>query len=85
MNIDLHSHFFPIEALQNPGKYQDKAPKIVLDKGRLTVTSGGGMRGNLAPSAHDAAARIHWEGMQFRRDIAAAAATAPGAGSAPRR
>ena len=58
MNIDLHSHFFPIEALQNPGKYQDKAPKIVLDKGRLTVTSGGGMRGNLAPSAHDAAARI---------------------------
>src|SRR5205823_8970346 len=55
MNIDLHSHFFPIEALQNPGKYQDKAPKIVLDKGRLTVTSGGGMRGNLAPSAHDAA------------------------------
>src|SRR6059058_1685158 len=58
MNIDLHSHFFPIEALQNPSKYQDKAPKIVLDKGRLTVTSGGGMRGNLAPSAHDAAARI---------------------------
>jgi len=58
MNIDLHSHFFPIEALQNPGKYQDKAPKIVLDKGRLTVTSGGGMRGNLALSAHDAAARI---------------------------
>lgn len=58
MNIDLHSHFFPIEALQNPGKYQDKAPKIVLDKGRLTVTSAGGMRGNLAPSAHDPAARI---------------------------
>jgi aminocarboxymuconate-semialdehyde decarboxylase len=58
MNIDLHSHFFPIAALQNPGKYQDKAPKIVLDKGRLTVTSGGGTRGNLAPSAHDAAARI---------------------------
>src|SRR5437660_9991868 len=58
MNIDLHSHFCRIEALQNPGKYQDKAPKIVLDKGRLTVTSGGGMRGNLAPSAHDAAARI---------------------------
>jgi aminocarboxymuconate-semialdehyde decarboxylase len=58
MNIDLHSHFFPIEALQNPGKYQDKAPKIVLDNGRLTVTSAGGVRGNLAPSAHDAAARI---------------------------
>src|SRR5439155_25097582 len=58
MNIDLHSHFFPIEALQNPGKYQDKVPTIVPNKGRLTVTSGGGMRGNLAPSAHDAAARI---------------------------
>ncbi len=33
MNIDLHSHFFPIEALQSPGKYQDKAPTIVLDNG----------------------------------------------------
>ena len=58
MNIDLHSHFFPIEALQNPGKYQDKAPKIVLDKGRLTVTSGGGMRGNLVLSAYDVVVRI---------------------------
>src|SRR5207245_9811121 len=58
MNIDLLSHCYPSEALQNAGKYQDKARKIVLDKGRLTVTSGGGMRGNLAPSAHDAAARI---------------------------
>jgi aminocarboxymuconate-semialdehyde decarboxylase len=58
MNIDLHSHFFPIEALQNPGKYQDKAPKIVLDKGSLTVTSGGGIRGNLAASAYDPLTRI---------------------------
>ena len=35
MNIDLHSHFFPVEALSNPGKYQDRAPKIVLDKDKL--------------------------------------------------
>ena len=58
MNIDLHSHFFPIEALQSPGKYQDKAPRIQLEKGRLTVTSGGGMRGSLSVGAYDPAARI---------------------------
>lgn len=58
MNIDIHSHFFPIEALSNPGKYQDKAPKIVIEKGKLTVTSGGGMRGNLGEGAYDALARI---------------------------
>lgn len=44
MNIDLHSHFFPIEALSNPGKYREKAPKIELDKGKLKVTSKIGMR-----------------------------------------
>ena len=58
MNIDLHSHFFPVEALRSPGKYQDKAPKIVVEKGKLTVTSGGGMRGNLGEGAYDARARI---------------------------
>jgi aminocarboxymuconate-semialdehyde decarboxylase len=58
MNVDLHSHFFPIEALGRPGKYEDRAPKILLEKGKLTVTSGGGMRGNLAEGAYDAAARI---------------------------
>ncbi|MBI2533240.1 MAG: amidohydrolase [Deltaproteobacteria bacterium] len=58
MNIDLHSHFFPIEALQNPGKYQDRAPKIVLDKDKLSVTSQIGMRGGLGAGAYDAAARI---------------------------
>jgi aminocarboxymuconate-semialdehyde decarboxylase len=58
MNIDLHSHFFPVEALGHPGKYHDKAPKIQLEKGRLTVTSGGGMRGNLGEGAYDALARI---------------------------
>ena len=58
MNIDLHSHFFPIEALQNPGKYQDRAPKIVLDQGKLSVTSQIGMRGGLGAGAYDPAARI---------------------------
>ena len=58
MNIDLHSHFFPIEALSNPGKYQDKAPKIELDKGKLKVTSKIGMRAGLGEGAYDAAARI---------------------------
>jgi aminocarboxymuconate-semialdehyde decarboxylase len=58
MNIDLHSHFFPVHALTNPGKFPDRAPEIALAQGRLTVTSGGGMRGNLAAGAYDAEARI---------------------------
>ena len=58
MNIDLHSHFFPVEALSNPGKYQDHAPKIVLDKGKLSVTSQIGMRAGLGEGAYDAVARI---------------------------
>jgi len=58
MNFDLHSHFFPIEALQNPGKYENRAPKIVLDKDKLSVTSQIGMRGGLGAGAYDPAARI---------------------------
>ena len=58
MNIDLHSHFFPIEALRHPGKYRDQAPKILLENGRCTVSSGGGTRGNLGEGAYDTAARI---------------------------
>jgi hypothetical protein len=58
MNIDFHSHFFPIEALGNPHRYQAKAPTIQLENGKLTVTSGGGMRGNLGEGAYDAFARI---------------------------
>jgi aminocarboxymuconate-semialdehyde decarboxylase len=58
MNIDLHSHFFPIEALSNPGKYQDRAPKIALDKGKLSVTSQIGMRAGLGAGAYDPTARI---------------------------
>lgn len=58
MNVDLHSHFFPLEALAKPGKYEDKAPKILLEKGKLTVTSGGGTRSNLGAGAYDSAARI---------------------------
>ena len=58
MNIDLHSHFFPIEALQNPGKYEDRAPKLVLDNGKLSVTSQIGFRPGLGPGAYDPVARI---------------------------
>jgi aminocarboxymuconate-semialdehyde decarboxylase len=58
MNIDLHSHFFPIGALSNPGKYQDHAPKIMLDKDKLSVTSQIGMRAGLGAGAYDPVARI---------------------------
>lgn len=58
MNIDIHSHFFPIEALSAARKYPDKAPTIALANGKLTVTSGGGMRGNLGKGAYDPLARI---------------------------
>jgi aminocarboxymuconate-semialdehyde decarboxylase len=58
MNIDFHSHFFPVEALQNSGKYQSRAPKIVLDKGKLSVTSQIGSRPGLGPGAYNPSARI---------------------------
>ena len=58
MNIDLHSHFFPVEALQNPGKYEDRKPKLVLDKGKLSVTSQIGYRPGLGAGAYDPTVRI---------------------------
>ena len=58
MVIDLHSHFFPVEALQNPGKFSERAPKIVIDKGKLSVTSLIGMRAGLGAGAYEPAARI---------------------------
>ncbi len=58
MNIDLHSHFFPVEALQNPGKYESRVPKLVLDGEKLSVTSQIGMRAGLAAGAYDPVARI---------------------------
>ena len=58
MNIDLHSHFFPIEALSNPGKYGDRAPRITLDNGKLKVASAIGMRAGLSEGAYDPLARI---------------------------
>jgi aminocarboxymuconate-semialdehyde decarboxylase len=58
MNIDLHSHFFPVEALSNPGKYQNRAPNIVLDKDKLSVTSQIGRRAGLGAGAYDPVARI---------------------------
>jgi aminocarboxymuconate-semialdehyde decarboxylase len=58
MIIDLHSHFFPITALSNPGKYQDRAPKIVFDKDKLSVRSQIGTRASLGAGAYDPVARI---------------------------
>lgn len=58
MNIDLHSHFFPIEALQSPGKYEERAPKLVLDNGKLSVRSPIGFRPGLSAGAYAPAARI---------------------------
>ena len=58
MNIDLHSHFFPVEALQNPGRFENRAPKIVLENGKLSVTSQIGFRPGLGAGAYDPVARI---------------------------
>jgi aminocarboxymuconate-semialdehyde decarboxylase len=58
MNIDLHSHFFPVEALQNPGKFENHAPKLALDGGKLSVTSQIGFRPGLGAGAYDPMARI---------------------------
>jgi aminocarboxymuconate-semialdehyde decarboxylase len=58
MNIDLHSHYFPVEALQNPGKYSARAPKLVLENGKLSVTSQIGSRPGLGAGAYDPSARI---------------------------
>lgn len=58
MNIDLHSHFFPVEALQNPGKFENHAPRLVLENGKLSVTSQIGFRPGLGAGAYDPLARI---------------------------
>jgi aminocarboxymuconate-semialdehyde decarboxylase len=58
MNIDLHSHFFPVEALQNPGRFESHAPKLVLANGKLSVTSQIGSRPGLGAGAYDPLARI---------------------------
>jgi aminocarboxymuconate-semialdehyde decarboxylase len=58
MNIDLHSHFFPVEALQNPGKFENRAPKLVFENGKLSVTSQIGFRPGLGAGAYDPLARI---------------------------
>ncbi|HEY1372032.1 MAG TPA: amidohydrolase family protein [Candidatus Binatia bacterium] len=58
MNIDLHSHFFPIEAFKSAGKFRDKAPSAELAGGRLTIKSGGGVRANLTAAMYDGAVRL---------------------------
>ncbi len=58
MNIDLHSHFFPVDALQNPGKFESHAPKLVMTNEKLSVTSQIGSRPGLGAGAYDPVARI---------------------------
>jgi len=58
MNVDLHSHFFPVEALQKAGRYRESAPRVALEDGRCSVQSTAGARRNLPPGAYDAEARI---------------------------
>src|SRR5262249_27107465 len=58
MSIDLHSHFFPVQAFQGAGKFRDKAPVAELTGGRLTIKSGGGTRANLTAAMYDAAVRL---------------------------
>ena len=58
MNIDLHSHFFPVDALQNPGRHESRVPKLVFNGEKLSVTSAIGMRGGLSAGAYDPVARI---------------------------
>jgi aminocarboxymuconate-semialdehyde decarboxylase len=58
VNIDLHSHFFPLDAFQKAEKYSQSAPKFVLENGQYSVASRGGSRGNLSQGAYDVEARI---------------------------
>jgi aminocarboxymuconate-semialdehyde decarboxylase len=58
MNIDLHSHFFPVEALRHPGKFENRAPRILVEGDKLSVTSQIGTRRGLGAGAYDPAARI---------------------------
>lgn len=58
MNIDLHSHFFPIEAFQSASKFRDRAPSAERSGGRLTIKSGGGTRANLTAAMYDGAVRL---------------------------
>jgi aminocarboxymuconate-semialdehyde decarboxylase len=58
MNIDIHSHFFPLDAFRKAEKYRDSAPKVTLEKERYTVASRAGTRGNLGEGAQNAQARM---------------------------
>ena len=84
MNIDLHSHFFPVEALQNPGKYENRTAKLAFDKGKLSVTSQIGSRAGLRAGAYDPVARIKaLDEMQIdRQAISPSTATTPKRNSA---
>lgn len=47
MNVDLHSHFFPVDAFLKAEKYSGSAPKIIRDAAGCAVVSPAGRRGNL--------------------------------------
>jgi hypothetical protein len=58
MNIKLHSHFFPVEALQKPGKFESRAAKLMMADGKLSMTSRIGSIPGLGTGAYDPLARI---------------------------
>ena len=58
MNIDLHSHFFPVGAFQYPGKDENRERDLVLQDGTLTDRSRIGFRPGLGAGAYDPLARI---------------------------
>jgi phosphoribosylamine--glycine ligase len=68
------------------GTARDPAGVLRTAGGRvLDVTACGPTLGVARTRAYEAAGLISWPGMQFRRDIAGAVASALGDGSAPRR
>src|SRR5262249_49446003 len=58
MNIDLHSHFFPIDAFDRAAQHRARARSAPLADRRLTIRSAGGTRGNLGAAMYDAAERL---------------------------
>lgn len=58
VNVDLHSHYFPINTFQRVEKFRDRAPKVTYDGGRYSVAARGGTRGNLPEGAYNPEARI---------------------------
>ncbi len=58
MNVDLHSHFFALEAFQKAQQFRQHAPEITLTDGQYSVSCPGGSRGNLGEGAYNVEARV---------------------------